>query len=83
MVTAFIYSFYFRRIKLSDATPEIDKSREAKVLTAFFELDAMPTPSLLLYPKALGKNGMPLVFSQEIDPTTLENTDFEVNTKYG
>ena len=79
----FIYSSYLRRIKLSDSIPEIDKSRSAKVLTAFFGLDAMPFQSLLLYPKAIGKNGMPVVFSQEVDPSTLDNTDFEVITKDG
>lgn len=83
VVAAFLYSSYLRRIKLSDTIPEIDKTREAKVLTAFFGLDAMPLQALLLYPNALGKNGMPVVFSQEVDPSTLDNTDFEVITKNG
>ncbi len=84
MGTAFIYTSYFRRIKLSDTTPEIDKSREAKALTAFFGLDnALPVQGILLYYKALGKDGMPVVFSQEVDPATLDNTDFEVITKKG
>ena len=83
VATAFIYSSYFRRIKLSDSIPEIDKFREAKVLTAFFGLDELPLQAILLYPKALEKNGMPVVFSQEVDPATLDNTDFEVTTKNG
>lgn len=83
ILAGFIYSSYYRGIKLSDSIPEIDKSREAKVSTAFFGLDAMPAQSLLLYLNAMGKNGMPLVFSQEIDPTTLDNTDFEVVAKNG
>ena len=81
--TAFIYSSYFRRVKLSDSIPEIDKSREAKALTAFFGLDALPLQSILLYVKALGKNGMPVVFTQEVDPSTLDNADFEIITKNG
>ena len=81
--TAFIYSSYFRRVKLSDSIPEIDKSREAKALTAFFGLDELPMQGTLLYIKAFRKNGMPLVFSQEIDPSTLDYTDFEVIAKNG
>jgi hypothetical protein len=82
--TAFIYTSYFRKIKLSDAIPEIDKSHEANVLTAFFGLDnALTLQAMLLYYKAPGKDGMPLVFSQEVDPSTLDNTDFEVITKNG
>ena len=83
VAAVFIYSSYFRRIKLSDSIPEKDKFREAKILTAFFGLDELPLQSILLYRKALGKNGMPVVFSQEVDPSTLDNTDFEVITKNG
>ena len=77
------YSTYLRRIKLSDTIPPIDKTREAKVLTAFFGLDALPMQSIMLYRKAIGKNGMPLVFSQEVNPETLDASDFEVITKDG
>ena len=83
ILATFLYSSWFRRIKLSDTIPEIDKSREAKILTAFFGLDELPFQGMLLYWKAPGKNGMPLVFSQEIDPSTLDNTDFEVITANG
>lgn len=78
-----IYASYFRRVKLSDSIPEIDKSREAVVLTAFFGLDELPMQSMMLYQKAFGKNGMPVVFSQEVEPSTLDQTDFEVITKDG
>lgn len=83
LAITYINITYFRRIKLSDANPEIENSREAKVLTAFFGLDSMPLPVFLLYINGLGKNGMPLVFSQEVDPSTLDPTDFEVTTKNG
>ena len=79
----FIYASYSRRIKLSDTIPEIDRSRDAKALTAFFGLDELPIQGTLLYLKAFVKNGMPVVFSQEVDPSTLDNTDFEVITKNG
>lgn len=77
------YGMYIRRVKLSDVNPPIQETRNAKVLTAFFGLDELPALSLLLNWRAMGKNGMPLVFSQEIDPSTLDNTDFEVTTKNG
>ena len=83
VATVFIYASYVRRVKLSDSIPEIDKTREAKVLTAFFGLDELPLQSLLLYRNGIGKNGMPLVFSQELDPSTLDATDFEVTTENG
>lgn len=83
VTTAFVYSYFFRGIKLSDSIPEIDENRDVKVITAFFGLDALPLQSILLYPMALGKNGMPVVFSQEIDPSTLDDSDFEVITKNG
>ena len=85
MLGVFVYNNFFfnRSVKLSDSIPEIDATREAKVLTAFFGLDDMPLQVLLLYRNGIGKNGMPLVFSQEVDPSTLDNTDFEVITKNG
>ena len=59
------YSMYIRRIKLSDVNPPVEKTREAKVLSAFFGLDALPAQSLLLYWRGPGKNGMPLVFPRK------------------
>ncbi len=75
-----------RRLQVleSDSVPEIDKTREAKVLTVFFGLDnALPQRSRLLYRKAPGKDGMPIVFSLEVDPATLDASDFEVTSKDG
>ncbi len=73
-----------REISLSDTIPEIDKTREAKILTVFFGLDnALPPRSRVLYWNAPGKDGMPIVFSLEVDPTTLEASDFEVTSKDG
>ena len=86
MAAAFIYNFFFynRSVKLSDTIPEIDKTREARVLTAFFGLDhELPMVSIGLYRNAPGKSGMPIVFSQEVHPSTLDPTDFEVTTENG
>ncbi len=73
-----------REIRLSSSVPEIDKTREAKIITAFFGLDnALPQIARALYSKAPGKDGMPIVFSLEVNPSTLNATDFEVTTKDG
>ena len=73
-----------REIRLSTAIPEIDKTREHKILTAFFGLDnALTQQARAIYFNAPGKDGMPLVFSHEIDPETIEGADFEVTTKDG
>ncbi len=73
-----------RVVRLSTSVPEIEKSREVKILTVFFGLDnALPRQSRLLYENAYGKDGMPVVFSHELDPSTLDASDFEVTTKNG
>ncbi|MDT0605957.1 hypothetical protein [Croceitalea rosinachiae] len=69
---------------LSTTIPEIDKKREPKILTAFFGLDnALNQRSRLLYKDAPDQDGMPLVFSHELDPSTLESSDFQVTTQSG
>lgn len=73
-----------RELRLSATVPAVDKTREAKILTAFFGLDnALPPTTRVMYRKAPGKDGMPLVFSLEVDPTTLDASDFQVTTKNG
>lgn len=72
------------KLYLSDSVPEIDKTRETKILTAFFGLDnALPQRARFIYAKAPGKDGMPLVFSHELDPSTLDGADFAVTTQDG
>ena len=71
-------------IKLSKSIPEINKMREARVLSSFFGLDnALPLTAIGLSWTAPGKDGMPVVFSQEIDPETLNASDFEITTSNG
>jgi len=73
-----------REIRLSDSIPEIDKTREVKILTVFFGLDnALNRLSRFLYKNAPGQDGMPIVFSHELDPSTLDAADFEVTTQNG
>ena len=72
------------RILLSEKIPEIDSKREAKILTAFFGLDnGLTQAARVLYRKAPGMDGMPIVFSHEIDPSTLDANDFEIKTQNG
>lgn len=73
-----------REVQLSDSIPEIDKTREVKILTVFFGLDnALNRLSRFLYKNAPGQDGMPVVFSHELDPSTLDASDFEVTTQNG
>ena len=54
------------------------------MLSAFFGLDNALTPNaVLIWRKAPGKDGMPIVFSHEIDPETLDASDFQVKTQKG
>jgi len=73
-----------RKLYLSTSVPEIDKTREAKILTAFFGLDnGLTQRARAIYRNAPGQDGMPLVFSHELDPSTLEGADFAVTTENG
>lgn len=70
--------------KISKENPEINKTRKASLLSAFFGLDnTMPKKSIGIWSKAPGKDGMPLVFSHEIDPLTLNPNVFEITTVNG
>jgi len=72
------------KILESETVPEVDKKREVKILTAFFGLDnGLTRKANIIYSKAYGKDGMPLVFSHELDPKTIQGSDFEVTTKKG
>ncbi len=69
---------------LSERIPQIDKTREAKVLSAFFGLDnALPKSAIGISPKAPGKDGMPIIFSHELEPRTLDAADFKIKTSKG
>ncbi|NQZ76895.1 MAG: hypothetical protein HRT61_12460 [Ekhidna sp.] len=73
-----------REVKLSASVPEIEKSREVKILTVFFGLDnALPRQARIFYKDGFGKDGMPVVFSHEIEPSSLDASDFSITTKSG
>ncbi|WP_167883232.1 hypothetical protein [Leptospira adleri] len=70
--------------RLSIKNPPINHTRKATIISAFFGLDnALPLRSMYLWKNAPGKDGMPLVFSHEIDPSTLDASDFQILTKKG
>jgi len=66
-------------------TATIDsKGRSAELLSAFYGLEALPNiASFRICAGAGGQDGMPLIFSHEIDPDTLEAGDFRVITASG
>jgi hypothetical protein len=76
-------------LDLADKTANAALPREigdqsAELLSAFFGLDnALPWVSRLICKGAPGKDGMPVIFSTEIDYTTMEAGDFRVITRSG
>lgn len=69
-------------IQLSTTIPEISRQRPARVLSSFFGLDnALPPNSAGLWAQAPGKDGMPVVFTHEIDPSTLSANVFRITTR--
>ena len=70
--------------KLGILTPETVESSEARLLSAFFGLDnKLPFRSNLLCLGASGQDGMPVVFSHTLNSETLNESDFEVETRSG
>ncbi|MEL6103714.1 MAG: hypothetical protein AAFV87_17825 [Pseudomonadota bacterium] len=76
-------------LDLTDTTTDAGLPREsggqsAELLFAFFGLDnALPPLSRLICRGAPGKDGMPVIFSTEIDHTTMQAGDFRVTTASG
>jgi hypothetical protein len=74
---------------LTDTTPDAGVPREgggqsAELLSAFFGLDnALPLTARLICRGAPGKDGMPVIFSTEIEHTTMQAGDFQVTTASG
>ena len=75
--------------ELADTTPNSSVPREAggqraELLSAFFGLDdGLFQVANLICSGAAGKDGMPVIFSSEIDHTTLQAGDFRVTTAAG
>ena len=76
-------------LDLTDTTADASLPREsggqsAELLSAFFGLDnALPRTARLICRRAPGKDGMPVIFSTEIDHTTIQAGDFRVTTASG
>jgi hypothetical protein len=70
--------------KLSQMIPEVSKQRPAKLLSCFFGLDnTLPQNSRSLWRDAPGKDGMPVVFSHELDTATLRASAFTITKQNG
>ena len=70
--------------KLGILTPETVESSVASLLSAFFGLDNnLPFRSNRLCPGASGQDGMPVVFSHTLNTETVNESDFEVETRSG
>ncbi len=66
------------------ALPRTGGGQSAELLSAFFGLDnALPFLSRLICRGAPGKDGMPVIFSTEIDHATMQAGDFKVTTASG
>lgn len=64
--------------------PRAAGGQTAELLSAFFGLDnALPRLSRLICRGAPGMDGMPVIFSTEIDHTTMQAGDFRVTTASG
>lgn len=64
--------------------PRAAEGQSAELLSAFFGLDnALPFLARLICRGAPGKDGMPVIFSTEIDHTTMQAGDFLVRTASG
>lgn len=76
-------------LDLTDTTPDAALpgavgGQSADLLSAFFGLDnALPRTARLICRGAPGKDGMPVIFSTEIDHTTMQAGDFRVTTASG
>lgn len=73
----------------ADTTADADLPREAdgqsaELLSAFFGLDnGLRRVANRIYLRSPGKDGMPVIFSTDIDHTTLQAGDFQVTTQSG
>ncbi len=66
------------------ALPRVAEGQSAELLSAFFGLDnALPFLARLICRGAPGKDGMPVIFSTEIDHATMQAGDFLVRTASG
>lgn len=76
-------------LELSDDTADANLPRSvneqsADLLSAFFGLDnKLPRRANIICRSGAGKDGMPVIFSTEIDPATMNAGDFEITKQSG
>ena len=64
--------------------PSQTETAEATLLSAFFGLDdGLLRVANLICSGAFGQDGMPVIFSTEVDPATMQSGDFQVTTRSG
>ena len=64
--------------------PRATDAQSAELLSAFFGLDnKLPRLANVICQGAKGRDGMPVIFSTEIDPTTMQAGDFQVTLRSG
>ena len=71
---------------MTEVTATVDgQGHEARLLSAFFGVDGGLVPALrfLLCPFASGKDGMPVIFSHELDVASVQAGDFRVVSRGG
>ena len=91
LVHAFRYERTLDAYEQNDTTQTVidtniaNDQRETTLISAFFGLDdALPRLSgRVICQGAAGKDGMPLIFSHEVDVSTIEPGDFKVTTASG
>ena len=79
------YGYQFMSIDQTDTTIELPIPQESNgLLSAFFGLDnELPRRALNFVPGADGMDGMPVIFSREVDLESMQAGDFRVTTQSG
>jgi hypothetical protein len=77
------YAYQFTSTEQTDLDTDLAVPLESNgLLVAFFGLDsALPRRSNNFVPNSAGMDGMPVIFSKEIDLTTMQAGDFRVTTQ--
>lgn len=68
----------------ASASPDAAPATTARILDVFFGLDhALPAKAMLLCPKAVGLDGIPVTFSARVTPINPAPSAFRITTKSG
>jgi hypothetical protein len=77
------YGYQFMSVDQTDTTSELPVPQVSDgLLSAFFGLDnELPRRAMNFVPGAEGKDGMPVIFSEEVDLDSMQAGDFRVTTQ--